>query len=479
MPDHAASAALHRRIPLHVKITGALGLLILVGALATGHPEYAILAPAPYVAWLLWHHTAVRLCFVVLGGLFVLSSGVNHVTASKVAYFGGVALAALAILCQPELYRALRGRTPIRELAPLTLAIGVIILVSLPVAHAEHTQLSSWFRDAAAYGLLAAAPLFIWDAASPSSVFGRLAPAVLYTAAALSGISLIVEWLARRHTIGTSIDNHVLPGEFLPAAAAFLLVVEGSAVGRRHAQWNAAALAIPLLIVLGGTRSAVVLLVLVVVAIFVHTASRRVLGYWGLGLLAAGVVAVSLLVAVGHSGHQGIEQTSRRITSIPHTIAHPNSDQSYRLRAGEYHVAWETFRSHPLLGVGLGHLFVWQYGYRGITTRTGYNLDTPAVYVAKFGVLGLIALAVAAIALVRFTRLAKETTGSPAAAALAWFLVFTLLELPFGFPLEAKDFTLALILLAGLAATAPAASARLDPRWRERLSFRGRRGRRT
>ena len=478
MPADAAPTAPRRRLPTHVKVTGALGAVILIGALAAGHPKYAVLAPAPYIAWLLWRHTAARLCFVVLGGLFVLFSGVNHLTISKAGYFAGVALAAVAILRQPELWRALRQRTPLRALAPLTPAIAAIILVSFPVAHAEHTQLSSWFRDAAAYGLLATVPLFIWDASRPDSVFARVAPAVLYTAAILSGLSGILEWLARRRVVGsgTSIDTHILPGEFLPAAAAFLLIVEGSRPGRRHGRWYAAALAFPLCIFLGGTREAALLFVCVAVAAFVYTERerRRHLVPWAVAIVVVGILAVAAIVAYGHAGHPGVDRIANRITSIPGTILHPHRDQSYQLRASEWHLAWETFKSHPILGVGLGHTFVWSYGFGGVAFRSGYNLDTPLVYLAKFGLLGLLALAVVAIALVRFARLARASTQGAAGAAFAWFLAFTVLNLPFEMPFEAKDFTLALVVLGGLAACSIVPAPRLVALWKETVE-RGRR----
>ena len=57
-----------------------------------------------------------------------------------------------------------------------------------------------------------------------------------------------------------------------------------------------------------------------------------------------------------------------------------------------------------------------------------------------------------AIALVRFTRLARAFTHSPAWTALAWYLGFALLNLPFEMPFELKDFTLGLVVLGGLAA---------------------------
>src|SRR5205823_8665147 len=106
------------------------------------------------------------------------------------------------------------------------------------------------------------------------------------------------------------------------------------------------------------------------------------------------------LVAVGHAGHPGVQRIADRLTSVPNTILHPTSDDSYRVRAGEWHEAWETFTGHPFLGVGLGHLF----RYNGAEVHFSYKLDTPVVYLAKFGLLGFLALAVAAIALVRFTR---------------------------------------------------------------------------
>ena len=467
---HAARTAPLRASSTHLKVTGALGALILAGALLAGHPKYAVLAVAPYAAWLLWRHTAARLCFLVLGGVFVLSSGVDHLTISKAVYFGGVALAAVAILREPELWRALRERTPFRVLTPLTLAIGVITLVSFAAAQAEHTPFSPWFRDAAGYGLLAAAPLFIWDAARVDSVFGRLAAPVLYTAAILSGLAGILEWLARRHAIGTSIGSHVLPSEFLPAAAAFLMVVEGSRPGRRHGRWYAAALAFPLCIFLGGTREAALLFVCVAVAAAMYPGRRRQLLTWGGAVVLVGVIAVASLAAVGRAGHPGVEGISDRITSVPHTMLHLRRDESYRVRAGEWHEAWETFKVHPFLGVGPGYAF----RFSGAEVRSSYKLDTPVVYPAKFGFLGLLALVVAALALVRFTQLARVSSHSPAWAALAWFLGFAVLNLPFEMPFELKDFTLGLVVLAGLAARDTLPRSRLGDLWKETVG-RGRR----
>ena len=126
MPAHARGAAPQRRIPSQVKVTAPLGALILIGAIAFGHPKYAVLAPAPYIAWLLWRHTTARLCFVVLGGLFVLGSGVNHLTLSKACYLGGVAVATVAILRQPEFWTAVRERTPVRALAPAVVFAAVL-----------------------------------------------------------------------------------------------------------------------------------------------------------------------------------------------------------------------------------------------------------------------------------------------------------------------------------------------------------------
>jgi O-antigen ligase len=447
--------ALSRRL-LDRKLAAGLaaGLVVLVAAIAAGRSSYAVFAAAPFVAWFVWRHATARLALVVAGGLLVFHGGTDHLTPAKVGYFAAVALAIVSILRQPELYADLRKpSTTIRTLAPMVLALGVLIVLSLAVAHAEHTGLSPWLRDATADGLVAVVPLFLWDfERNASRLLGQLAQVLLVVGGVLSALSLIVQWLGQRGIVSTTVRLHVLPGLFLPGALALFLAARTGSVSR-HRVWHAVgALAIPLSLFLTGTRQALLLLVCVSVVLVIRSEEKRRL-LFGIGAAVAVVtIAVAALIALGHSGHPGLAKLSHRITSIPHTIAHPNSDASYQVRANEWHAAWQTFKAHPILGVGPGYAFTWNCSAGGCITGTasGYNLDSPLTFPAKFGLLGLVALVAVVYSLVHFLRVRQKTADYDTWLALTWYLVFVAVALPFGWPFEAKDFTLGLLLLGTL-----------------------------
>ena len=133
-------------------------------------------------------------------------------------------------------------------------------------------------------------------------------------------------------------------------------------------------------------------------------------------------------------------------------FAHLDSDASYRLRASEWHVAWQTFKAHPIVGAGPGHTFTWSCLSSGCLTGTQsrYGLDSPVAFPAKFGLLGLVALLFVVYGLVSFLRARRQTAPHDAWLAFTWYLVFAVTELPFGWPLEQKDFALGLLLLGAL-----------------------------
>jgi O-antigen ligase len=441
---------------LNLRMAAGLGasLLIVLAAVAADRPAYVLLAPAPFVAWLVWRQAAARMAFVVVGGLFVLVSNANHLTATKVVYFAGVALALVSILCRRELYAALRERsTTVRTLAPMTLALGALILISLPVAHAQHTAFSPWLRDAATYGLAAAAPLFIWDfERNASPRLGRLALVLLAVGGVLSGLSLLVQWLGARGVTSTRVSLHVLPGQLLPGALALFLAARAGSAARGRGWYAVGALAIPLALILTGTRSLLSLLVCVVLVLVTRWNEKRPLALWTGAVVVAAALLVAGLVALGNHGHPGVAKLSHRITSIPHTVAHPTSDASYRLRANEWRVSWQAFKAHPVLGVGPGHTFTWSCRSSGCLTGTlsRYDLDSPVTFPAKFGVLGLVALVVVAVSLVAFLRARRRSAPRDGWLAFAWYLVFAVTLLPFGWPVEQKDFALGLLLLGAL-----------------------------
>lgn len=432
----------------------AAGLVVLVAAIAAGRPSYAVFAAAPFVGWFVWRHAAARLTFVVVGGLLVFHGGTDHLTATKVGYFAGVALGLVSILRHRELYADLRERsTTIRTLAPMVLVLVLLVALSFPVAHGEHTGLSAWLRDSTAYGLVALVPLFLWDLERNASLrLGRLTLVLLVVGGVLTALSLILQWLGQRGVMSTTVTLHILPGGYLPAALALFLAVRAGSISRHRVWYALGAFAIPVALFLTGTRSTLPLLICVPLVLFSHSEGKRKLLLWSGAAVVVTTILVAVLVALGHAGHPGLAKLTQRITSIPHVVTHPNSDASYRVRATEWRVAWRTFKAHPILGAGPGHTFIWNCASSGCPngTESGYELDSPLVYPAKFGLLGLVALAVVAFSLVQFLRARRETAPRDAWLALTWYLVVGVGGLPFGWPLEQKDFTLGLLLLGAL-----------------------------
>ena len=433
-------------------VGAAAGIVILIAAVVAGDTRYGVLALAPCACVLVWRHAEARLTVVVVGGLFVFESNTNHLTVTKAAFFAVVALAVASILRQRELYRDLRRASTIRALLPMTLAIVALIVVSFPISRAEHTGLSPWLRDSTAYLLAAAVPLFLWDFDHNANLaLPRLARLLILVCGVLSGLSLVVQWLGQREIISSKIVLHVLPGVFLPGALALLLAVGAGRARTRRGWYAAAALAIPIALLLTGTRAAIALLVCVVLALAAGADKRRALLAMGT-IVLLGAIAIASLDRIAHAGHPALLKLTNRITSIPHTLAHPSSDFSYQERAAEWHVAWKTFEAHPVLGIGPGHVFVWPFAIGDhVGTFSRYGLDTPAVFLAKFGLLGLAALAFVVFALIRFLRLSRPPALRGAQLALSWYLVLGAVHLPFDWTLEDKDFALGLILLGALA----------------------------
>jgi hypothetical protein len=138
------------------------------------------------------------------------------------------------------------------------------------------------------------------------------------------------------------------------------------------------------------------------------------------------------------------------IPRIQAFLTSPERDGSIRERVAQYGVAWDLFVSSPLVGVGLGHSFVWER-VDG-TIRSDITADTPLVLPAKLGVLGIAWLALFIAVWIRFLQKLRRAAGVtlPGLAMTAWAAILGVLAWG-SFNLEDKGFSFALMLLLSLA----------------------------
>jgi hypothetical protein len=453
-------------------------------------------AAAPASAFGVW-----RLVIVVAGGLGILQS-TQGLGLTKLAY---LAVASVAFAASVRAIWGHRDREMFRAARPWFIASGVLvalIAISLPVALAHGTPITQWLRDAATYGLFAAAPVFALDAAA--SMRKGLLLGLTVAFALLGALSFAISWISLRNLAVLPIDQLVLPTVSLPTVLFVVCIAAAILDQPRRIAW----------IVLGGTAFAVFLIsgtrstlfILVAVPVLVALAGRARLKSSAVASVGVAIVAAVLVVGVqaafarsnvalpppidsgpiattpiGSNGggagspppgiSPGPEPSpgatpgtsaspsptqrpapnpdANLVRRIQDFLSSPERDGSFRERVTQYGLAWDIFVGSPLIGSGLGHPFTWTR--LDGTSTTDLTADTPLVLPAKLGIAGLVWLTIVAIVWLRFARRLRQAglnlpglvMGGWAAAlvGLAWT----------GFSVEDKGFSFAVMLILSLA----------------------------
>jgi hypothetical protein len=406
---------------------------------------------------------------VVLGGLFTLQSS-NNLDAPKVIYLiGAVAATAGAVWTAPKWLAAI-GTDAARPWLIVSCTFGAVLIGSLAVSRLNGTPLTSWLRDAAAYAVFAIAPILALALARSAS--RKWTITLFAMCGSLAVVSFAVVWLSRRAILELPIDRLILPTGFM--AACFLALASAmalSATGRRWL-WAMAGGAVLGLFFVSGTRTTLLLVAVPIGAGLLagrprRTAAKTVGMIIGMGL----AIGLSATIAIGLSngtlsfgtpGPQGANATptqirnlSERVGGVGQLMTDPGSDHSFQERWTETQVAWQAFTSSPILGVGPGNGFHWTDSVHN--AHDEFTLDTPLVYFAKFGLLGLVPLVLLFAA---YVRLAATLRKYPQARMEYLLMVGCAIVLvvvgALGSPIEDKgaSFSLIFVLALGLRALA-------------------------
>lgn len=402
-----------------------------------------------------------RFVVVVFGALLVFQSS-DELTAAKLLY-----LFALGVSFGAALVRlpSLVGTPAYRDLKPLIRASVVtfaLIAVSLPVSMLDDVPQKAWLRDVAPYVMVACAPFFALDAQASMPV--RTLRRMLVIGGLLGTLGFTIRWLTNRDIANLDFIPVGLP-TLLLASTVFAYGVAVLLHGHHHRlAWAIVASLVFGMLLSTGTRAALILLAAPLAITFGshHRLTQRTVR------LVVATPLVALLAVVGTQVVLRATNADQDVLAAREKLlfetGNARADPSYLERVSQTAAAWDEFRASPILGSGPGKPIVWTHPltYEVFESPT---IDSSISFLAKFGLVGLVAFAFLVVGYLAVLRRFRARTGTPTIAQLtligfgAVVVAWTLLHNPY----EEKGLALGLILALALAAR-EASDAALAPR---------------
>jgi O-antigen ligase len=424
----------------------ATACAVLAGFAFVVSPVLVLLPVAGLLAAPLLVSPRVRVLFLVIGTVAVF--GPSELNAAKILFLFGATLALVGAFSHSRTLVQTPAYADIRPLLLASFALLVVVVLSMPVARFNGVELREWLRDVAPYVLLAWAPLFALDAQSAFDV--RALRRLIAVVGLIGAAAFTSNWYGRRELASSLTESEYGLATLLLSAALFsfaIAIALDADTGRLR--WLALAALVFGMMATTGTRSAAVLLV-APLAILFGTRERftqRSLRFVAMLPIAAILVvlsAQSLLKLVSADP----EVVATRLEALSRSGG--SEDASFQDRLNAIASAWDLFTSAPLFGVGPGHSIPW-VNYNGATQNNPF-VDTAVGFLPDYGLIGLVAVAFAAVAFVSVVRRLQLRTGGRTTAQLALigFGVVIVAYTPLQVPFEDKGLSVGLILLLAI-----------------------------
>jgi O-antigen ligase len=409
-----------------------------------------------------------RIIFIVFGGLIAIT---GDTVSLKVLYSAGVTFAFIG--ASVNLLRCPSSNwSSWLPVVPATIVAVVVLGASWLVATAHGTGLYPWASSTVAYWLFLTVPIFAMDARSTCS--RRFILAVFLTGAAVSSLSLFIQWSTARSLVNLPIGHLAYASWLLPASAACYATVRAFGGDRISLGWLSFAVVLFALYAATGTRSSFVWIpgMAAAAALTARTIRSRV-------GRAVGFVAISsaLLVAIGAAivitTNIDVSSLANRYSSVEILLRNPGLDPSYSSRLLQTQLAWQQFLDGPILGAGPGYSFFVANSLSG-DVRFSIGLDSPAATLSEFGVLGVVMIATLLISyVVMVRRWSKSADGDTNARIVlsAVGLMSVIWLLGFGSPINDKGFSLAMYCICALALPFSVGTTQVVSRIRESSEF--------
>ena len=446
MTSTTRSAPAWPGVPIPWAVTGSVFAAAVAGCLLAIYPALVALPAALCFALLLFFSPRSRILFLIFGGLLVFQSS-DELTPQKMLFIMGLGVSIVGAYLRARESPARAVRHDVAPLFRVSIAFVLLVVASLPVALVHGTLLTAWLRDVSPYLLFAAAPLFALDAATAFSERGLRR--LLVVAGTAGCAAFAAHWLSRRGIV--DVPNAFGLPTFLLGAALFSYAMAVVLEGDRHRlRWLALASAVAAAFLSTGTRSTVVLAaapLAIVVGSRRHFARRSI-------RLAVVLPAVAALVVIGYQSFVQATGADRRALEGRMALVlrtGGSGDRSYFDRRSQTAAAWAVFKDAPVLGAGPGHPITWVDSFGA--TISSANVDSPASFFAKFGLLGLVPALILAVSFVELLRRLHARSGRRTIGqfGLIGFAGVFVAWSTLGMPLEDKGFASGFLLLVAVA----------------------------
>lgn len=429
----------------------ALGSAAVLTLAASLNPSLVLAIPLLGVAYGLtkpWF----RLTFFVLGAFLVFQTG-DGLSAPKLAYLGGVAFSVVAAVFSIQRNRndPLIQRFRPSMVGATLLAFWILVPMMVQSLMVAGVPPQMWARDALTYLLISAGVFIGLDACRSVTVNWARAATIGIGLVAAGGFA--AAWVQKRGFGDTGEDA---PQGLLASIVALtiplaLCLVLGVAQQRVRLLWLLLASVFILAVLVTGTRTG---FVLVVALVGIWGSARKLRAPLHKLIIGGtvGFVAVALTLPLAGAWLSSEQFVQHRIELMLKTLQLGfGQDYSGLIRERAYEYSMEIFSRNPLMGQGLGIYFP---NPNPNAAPANFTLDTYAVYLAKFGILGT-GILLASLALV-IAPLIFRSNGpwlfeltAMRGASITWIAI-----LPFGPTTEDKGFAISValaVLLVGAA----------------------------
>lgn len=388
----------------------------------------------PIIGYLLVRYATVRVLAVTVGGMVVLGSssdlGPNKIVYAAVVVFCAV-ISTYRLISNPPQYA-----WAFRPLVWFGLSVVAIFGISY-LASPAGSDFATFGRQSIFYILIVLGPVIGLDS-------GRdLAPRAVYTILGVIGVvaalGFAADWLTRRGVTALPFGRFVLSSLVLPGLAfglALVMVFHARSLLSRLL-WLVPVVAIPIAMLVTGTRTNLIIFVAVAVVLGSLKNARVPLGRMvtlvTVGLLL-GSILFPIVVSVAVADPAFI---TNRVNALVSALS-GNGDASLSFRQDQAETASQMISRSPFFGYGLGYM-------------VPFTVDSPLLTPLRLGWVGtiLVGLFICAMS-VAVWRGSRFYAPTPATTAWWAFLAICLANLIFGTPLEDRGFGFA-IMLASMA----------------------------